>query len=1241
MKMVRFKGLRKGFGRKNNVKEKPNGTVEQGDNIIDNQWSEDGSVSCVSEMKETNVSCTSIMEKIEVTEASCPRDSKRIYDTIPSVTGGTADEEMSGEDSQEWLYELLNEVQLDQFYSKLRDDLQVTRLSHFEYVKTDDLEKIGMGKPAIRRLFDAVKRKKATLRKKGILEKFLPKGQEKTSSSKKSLSSSPHSANGDQSLTCVINVTALTLYGKIGKGSFGVVKKGDWSTPSGNKKSVAVKILRSDALSQPGAFEDFLMEVNSMHSLDHPNLIKLYGIVLSSPLMMVTELAPNGALLDTLRRDQEKILISTLCDYAIQIATGMCYLESKRFIHRDLACRNVLLATSDKIKIGDFGLMRALPSEEDHYVMQEHKKVPFAWCAPESLKSRKFSHASDTWMFGVTLWEMFTYGHEPWLGFNGSEILHKIDVEGARLSKPDHCPRDFYQLMLQCWASKPNDRPTFVALKEFLLEVQPPNLRAIHDFHEDGRLEIQEGDHITKIDGGADNYWWKGQNKRTHAVGLFPRNFVDCQRRLAGEDISTPLKNSFIHTGHGAPGGKTWGDPGAIDEVYLRNPMEPPDLHDSEISEPTHLPDRNRKSSSDGKPGKQFNYSKLKDDTNDTDVKSSKSLNRAKVSRAVPDNVRPHGTTFPIVYHRTDSKVDDRPLIDLSDEVDNASCGIFHRSSSNNAFSLFDSLLSSSNTNVYGNVELAKPLLRDSSLAPDPFEVNYAFSHASADNNSVSKTPPARHKHPIVYRRTASVESQHKSDELKTDAPSISAANSDTSPTKARDTPTKKKPVSSPYYSVPPREDEYATVPKKHPTGTDDKPANVNETKVALEKIFSQKNNQVKAASSPNTHHVVRPKISNELAAQQKRTEKSKQADKAFEWLNDAISNITKIQKGSDGTSSRGPPPLYDEVPQEENVKTVKVSKYAFPYYDQVPKEDDPVDVRYSQSGEIYAPQSAVSNDSDDWDSFDSDIDDQSQKPETNGEVPLKPPPLPPRDYGSFGSGKTNEKKAKPYIFPVVQDGQQLSHTHYFLIPPKGEGRKKSLRSMAEVRPFSVDGSPMERNQGKSSNLDYENVTGYNAGISRDHNSQHSHSAENLFFSSSSSIGASDQQGSWMGNENVDVSKTYPHPGQKTMFYHRSNSHNADMHPFLSSSPRDKIKIVQSSVIGVTDEESHAALTYSHWDIDQAVKYLKTEQLFRIGLTTREHCQKLLEAFNWNLEMASSVLIDEFKSSKVSMESTV
>ncbi|XP_033965089.1 activated CDC42 kinase 1 isoform X2 [Pseudochaenichthys georgianus] len=509
---------------------------------------------------------------------------------------------MQSEEGTEWLLELLTDVQLQQYFLRIRDELNVTRISHFDYVKNEDLEKIGMGRPGQRRLWEAVKRRRALYKRKSWMSKVFPVKRPDTDPQQPlphGASSSSTSSNSEPaaSLTCLIRESELQLFERLGDGTFGVVRRGEWTGPNGRVLSVAVKCLKASVLDSDG-LDDFIREVNAMHSLSHQNLIRLYGIVLTQPMKMVAELAPLGSLLDRLRKRQGHILISSLCNYAVQVACGMAYLEQRRFLHRDLAARNVLLSTNEIVKIGDFGLMRALPTHTDHYIMEEGHKIPFPWCAPESLKSRSFSHSSDTWMFGVTLWEMFTHGQEPWLGLNGSQILHKVDVNAERLCKPDDCPQDIYNVMLQCWSPRPEDRPTFIALRDFLLETMPTDMKALQDFEEEDKLQIKMNDVITMIEGRAEHYWWRGQNRGTLRIGQFPRHVVTSVAGTSVHDISKPLKHSFIHTGHGdTDPHRSWGHADRIDSLYLGNPMDPPDVlgMDSGIARPTKLPNRAKK----------------------------------------------------------------------------------------------------------------------------------------------------------------------------------------------------------------------------------------------------------------------------------------------------------------------------------------------------------------------------------------------------------------------------------------------------------------------------------------------------------------------------------------------------------------------------------------------------------------------------------------------------------------------
>lgn len=93
----------------------------------------------------------------------------------------------------------------------------------------------------------------------------------------------------------------------------------------------------------------------------------------------MTELAPLGAMYDMLRLRRGEYPLGRLWLFSTQIAAGMAYLESRHFIHRDLAARNVLMASRELVKIGDFGLMRGLGQDRDHYIMGANRRIPFAW----------------------------------------------------------------------------------------------------------------------------------------------------------------------------------------------------------------------------------------------------------------------------------------------------------------------------------------------------------------------------------------------------------------------------------------------------------------------------------------------------------------------------------------------------------------------------------------------------------------------------------------------------------------------------------------------------------------------------------------------------------------------------------------------------------------------------------------------------------------------------------------------
>ncbi|BFY99899.1 hypothetical protein BsWGS_02941 [Bradybaena similaris] len=270
----------------------------------------------------------------------------------------------------------------------------------------------------------------------------------------------------------------------LGEGQFGDVYKGMYFDKEGMQVPVAIKTCKEDG--EETMTDKFLEEAYIMQQFDHPHIIKLIGVCSDArPVWIVMELAKHGEMRAYLQINEPKLDLVMLILYAYQLSTALSYLESKKFVHRDIAARNVLVSGHDCVKLGDFGLSRWV--EEQSYYKASKGKLPIKWMAPESINFRRFTTASDVWMFGVCIWEILMYGVKPFQGVKNNDVIGKIEA-GERLPLPAGCPPSLYNLMCSCWQYEPSKRLTFAELKTWLYEIlDEERHRQEEEMHRDNR----------------------------------------------------------------------------------------------------------------------------------------------------------------------------------------------------------------------------------------------------------------------------------------------------------------------------------------------------------------------------------------------------------------------------------------------------------------------------------------------------------------------------------------------------------------------------------------------------------------------------------------------------------------------------------------------------------------------------------------------------------------------------------
>jgi len=258
----------------------------------------------------------------------------------------------------------------------------------------------------------------------------------------------------------------ITIEKEIGKGNFGIVYVGTFK----NMK-VALK-----SLVDAKAEKEFFKEIEILEKLDHKNIVKFYGISkFKETLYLILEYVNGGDLLTYVEKlAQKKKLISEIIKKQIilEICEGMEYMHSKSVLHRDLACRNILvnIGEDEKIvpKISDFGMSRT-GEYNDYYKLDTTRQIPVRWTAPEIFKKNKFYSYSDVWSFGIVIFEIFSDGERPYGRLDSNQEVLDYVLSKKIIEKSEKCPDEIYEkVMKPCFTFEYQKRPTFSNLIQIL-----------------------------------------------------------------------------------------------------------------------------------------------------------------------------------------------------------------------------------------------------------------------------------------------------------------------------------------------------------------------------------------------------------------------------------------------------------------------------------------------------------------------------------------------------------------------------------------------------------------------------------------------------------------------------------------------------------------------------------------------------------------------------------------------------
>lgn len=257
---------------------------------------------------------------------------------------------------------------------------------------------------------------------------------------------------------CRVRLSSL-----VQEGTFGKVYRGTYN----DTDEVLVKTATEQA--SPLQISLLLKDGMGLYGASHPNIHSVLGVSIedgNNIPYLVYSATLNTRNLKHFLLDNHSIRLSTIQVVAmsLQLCQALEHLVHRLgLLHKDVATRNCVIDDQLTVKLSDYSLARDI-FPGDYCCLGDSDNRPIKWMAVESIQQNKYDAMTDSWSFGVLVWELCTRGMLPYSEIDPFEMEHYL-IDGFRLQQPKSCPDELFAIIAYCWSLSPADRPNFTALE--------------------------------------------------------------------------------------------------------------------------------------------------------------------------------------------------------------------------------------------------------------------------------------------------------------------------------------------------------------------------------------------------------------------------------------------------------------------------------------------------------------------------------------------------------------------------------------------------------------------------------------------------------------------------------------------------------------------------------------------------------------------------------------------------------